>query len=130
MITIFFIGVRMFAWILAFVIAALSVVPPWLRPETNAPHYFEHFAIFFSTGIAFGLGYSRKPIVISAALLLFAAMIEIAQIFVPARHARLSDFIVDGIAGVMGALLAALARYIFLRSDTLPLKDSSNSVQQ
>jgi VanZ family protein len=120
LITIFLIEVRTFAWILAFVIAALSVVPPWLRPETSAPHHFEHFAIFFSTGIAFGLGYHRRPILISTALLLFAALIEIAQIFVPGRHARLSDFIVDGIAVVIGAMSAALARRIFSRSDTPP----------
>jgi VanZ family protein len=107
------IGVRILAWILAFMIAVLSVVPAWLRPETDVPHHFEHFAAFFATGIACGLGYGRRPILISAALLLFAAMIEIVQVFVPGRHARLSDFVVDGVAIVTGAILAALLRRTF-----------------
>jgi VanZ family protein len=124
------IGVRFLAWILVCVIAVLSVVPPWLRPETNAPHHFEHFAIFCSTGIAFGLAYSRKPILISAALLLFAATIEIAQIFVPGRHARFSDFIVDGIAAVIGATSAALSRCNFSQIDTAQTQKSSNSAPQ
>jgi VanZ family protein len=124
------IGVRFVAWILVCVIAVLSIVPPWLRPETNAPHHFEHFAIFCSTGIAFGLAYSRKPILISAALLLFAATIEIAQIFVPGRHARFSDFIVDGIAAVIGTTLAAFARRNFLQTDTLPPQKSPNTAPQ
>ena len=123
-------GVRILAWILACVIAVLSVVPPWLRPETNAPHHFEHFAIFCSTGIAFGLGYSRKPILISAALLLFAATFEIAQIFVPGRHARFSDFIVDGIAAMIGATLAAFARRNFSQTDTARTQKSPNSAPQ
>jgi VanZ family protein len=121
------IGVRIVAWILAFLIAALSVVPPWLRPETSAPHHFEHFAIFCSTGIAFGLGYGRKPILISATLLLFAAAIEIAQIFVPGRHARFSDFIVDGTAVVAGATLAAFGRRIFPQIDIVRTQKPSKS---
>lgn len=89
---------RITAWFLACVITVLSLVPPWLRPETGAPHDVEHFAIFLATGLAFGFGYSRKPIVVVAALFLFAGMIELAQLFVPGRHARLSDFIVDAFA--------------------------------
>jgi VanZ family protein len=106
--TLFVIGARSLAWIMALVIFILSVVPSWLRPETGAPNNFEHFTAFFFTGIAFGLSYGRKPFSISAALLLFAAMIEVVQIFVPGRHARFSDFFVDGIAVVTAGMVAAL----------------------
>jgi VanZ family protein len=104
------IGARIVAWILAIIITTLSVVPAWLRPETEMPHHLEHFAAFFIVGIAFGLGYDRRPILISIALLAFTALIEVAQIFVPGRHARLSDFIVDAIAVLSGAILVDIAR--------------------
>jgi VanZ family protein len=104
------IGARIVAWILAIIITTLSVVPAWLRPETEVPHHLEHFAAFFIAGIAFGLGYDRRPILISIALLAFTALIEVAQIFVPGRHARLSDFIVDAIAVLSGAILVDIAR--------------------
>jgi VanZ family protein len=96
------------AWLLAAVITALSVVPPWLRPETGVQHDLEHFSIFFMTGIAFGFGYWRRPSVVTIALVVFAGMIEIVQMFVPGRHARLSDFIVDALALCVGAALAAI----------------------
>jgi VanZ family protein len=98
---------RITGWFLAVVIAALSLVPPWLRPETGAPHDLEHFAIFFATGAAFGFGYSHKPLETSIALVIFAAAIEIAQLFVPGRHARLGDFVVDALALCVGVGLAS-----------------------
>lgn len=97
---------RIMAWFLAAVITVLSLVPPWLRPGTPAPHDLEHFAIFLATGVAFGLGHFRRPIVLTIALVVFAAMIELAQLFVPGRHARLSDFIVDTVALCAGVVLA------------------------
>jgi hypothetical protein len=89
---------RVTAWILACVIIVLSLVPPWLRPESGAPHNVEHFAIYCAAGLAFGIGYSRKPLAVMAALVLFAGMIELAQLLVPGRHARLGDFVVDALA--------------------------------
>jgi VanZ family protein len=100
---------RTAAWLLAATVLVLSVVPVWLRPETDTPHNFEHFAAFFVTGAAFGFGYGRRPLVVALALVLYSAMIEIIQIFVPDRHARLSDFIVDALAVSVGVALASLA---------------------
>jgi VanZ family protein len=89
---------RIVAWLLAAIITVLSLVPPELRPQTSAPHNIEHFAIFAAAGLAFGLGYSRRLAVVLPGLLTFAGAIELAQILVPGRHARLSDFIVDAVA--------------------------------
>ena len=100
---------RVAAWTLAIAIALLSLVPPALRPVTDTPHNFEHFAIFFATGLAFGFGYSRRPFMVAVTLLLFAGIIEIVQVFVPDRHARLSDFIVDALAVCAGAVLGVAA---------------------
>jgi VanZ family protein len=99
---------RIAAWSLATAIAVLSVVPPNLRPETGAPHDVEHFLIYSATGLAFGLGYDRKHGLLAILLLIFAGSIEIAQLFVPGRHARLSDFIVDAFAMCVGLMIVSL----------------------
>jgi VanZ family protein len=100
--------VRTVAWSLAAVIVALSVVPPGLRPETGTPHHLEHFLIFAATGLAFGLGY-RKHSLVAPLLVAFSGGVELAQLFVPGRHARLGDFVVDALAACFGLLAATLA---------------------
>jgi VanZ family protein len=99
---------RVVAWILAIAILVLSVVPRDLRPETDLPHYLEHFLIFFITGIAFGLGYGRNLGLLASLLFLFAGLVEIAQLFQASRHARISDFLIDIVAlwtGLIGVSL-------------------------
>jgi VanZ family protein len=96
------------AWLLLIAISLLSLVPPWLRPVTDAPHNIEHFGIFLLTSFAFGIGYPRRYLFQSIALIGFAGLIEIAQYWAPGRHARLSDFIVDALAVCVGIALAWL----------------------
>ena len=105
---------RIVAWSLAAAIVVLSVVPPSFRPETVAPHNVEHFLIYWSTGLAFGLGYKRRLGLLAILLLIFTGSVEITQLFVPGRHARLSDFIVDAGAvwiGLIGVSLFQRIRY-------------------
>src|SRR5215471_11113199 len=85
---------RVAAWFLLLAIVVLSVVPPDYRPVTPAPHGVEHLVIFFLTGLAFGLGYASRPFLQIIALAAFSAGIELVQIYIPGRHARLSDFLV------------------------------------
>jgi len=98
---------RIAAWALAAAIVILSPVPT-LRPETGAPHSLEHFTIFAATGFAFGLGYKRRHHLLAILLVVFSSAIEIAQLFVPGRHARLGDFIIDALAACIGAVMASL----------------------
>jgi VanZ family protein len=98
---------RVVAWILAAGIVALSVVPPELRPETAVPHYFEHFLAYALMGMAFGLGYKSNQAMLAIFLTAFCALIEIVQLFVPGRHARLLDFATDTIAVCLGVALAS-----------------------
>jgi VanZ family protein len=90
-------------------IVVLSVVPPNHRPVTPAPHDVEHLVIFFVTGLAFGLGYESRPFLQIVGLAAFSAGIELLQLYVPGRHARLSDFLVNAISVAFGVGLAALA---------------------
>ena len=103
---------RIVAWSLATAVLVLSVVPPGLRPETGAPHDLEHFVIYLATGLAFGLGYDRKRGLLAILLVIFSGSIEITQLFIPGRHARLSDFIVDALAMCCGVMTVSLASRI------------------
>jgi hypothetical protein len=87
--------VRIAAWALAITIVVLSVVPADDRPESGLPHGLEHFAIYWATGIAFACGYNLTPTLLAIALVIFSGGVEIAQLFVPGRHARVSDCIID-----------------------------------
>ena len=101
-------ALRFTAWMLVLIITALSLVPPGLRPETSAPHVLEHAAIFAATGAAFGFGYNQRPYLGLVGLIIFAAVIELAQLAAPGRHARLGDFIIDAVASCASAAVAAI----------------------
>src|SRR5262249_8266136 len=90
------------AWLLALAIVMLSLGPPSTRPVTGAGHNFEHLLIFVATGAAFGLGYPRRFLLLPVALLAFTGAIEVAQMMIPGRHARLSDFLTDAAASCVG----------------------------
>ena len=105
---------RLVAWLLAAAIVALSCVPPTYRPVTAASHNFEHLAIFFAMGLAFGLAYQHRLRTLVFGLPAFCAVIEVTQQWVPGRHARLSDFLIDAAAVLIGMAAAfALARWLF-----------------
>ena len=105
-------AIRLAAWSLAATIVVVSLVPPNLRPETGAPHDFEHFVIFAATGLAFGLGYDTRRDLLGTQLVVFAGAVEIAQLFVAGRHARFSDFLVDAVAACAGSIIAPLIRQV------------------
>jgi|SRR5215470_4556533 len=98
-------------WLLASAITILSLVPPQYRLVTAASHNLEHLAIFLFAGIAFGAGYPDRPWVVAIGLASFSGAIEIAQLWVPGRHARLIDFLVDATAALIGvSLIRVVAR--------------------
>jgi VanZ family protein len=100
---------RAIAWLLIVLISVLSVVPPSRRPSiSDDAHNFEHLAIFMLTGLAFGLGYRFRHLSQAAGLIIFAGMIEIAQTWIPGRHARTGDFVIDAMSACIGVLMAWL----------------------
>ena len=102
-------------WLLIFITVALSVVPPSYRPTTAASHNFEHAAIYLLTGAAFGAAYRNRVVVVMVGLLAFSGLIEIVQLLVPGRHARMLDFLVDSGAACVGVFAAVLATQWFDR---------------
>lgn len=99
---------RIGAWLLLGAIIVLTVVPPAYRPVTPLPHSGEHLGIFFATGLAFGLGYETPRLFQVLGLVMFSAVIEIMQLGIVGRHARLSDFLVDAGGVCIGTGLAAI----------------------
>jgi hypothetical protein len=89
---------RVAAWFCASTIVVLSIVSPQYRPITPLPLPLEHLSIAFLAGSAFSLGYPSHHKVQFVALVAFLAAVELMQVWVPGRHARLSDFV----AGVLG----------------------------
>jgi VanZ family protein len=102
---------QVLAWVLVFGIVGLSIVPPHYRVITDLPRPFEHLSIFLLAGLAFGLGYPDRYPLQSIALVLFAAAVELVQVWVPGRHPRLSDFA----AGVLGLGLGIGLAYVSTR---------------
>jgi VanZ family protein len=102
---------RASAWLLALAIVVLSLVPPSYRPITQASHNIEHLAIFLTTGFAFSIAYPNRPFA-ATGLVMFCGVIELAQWWVPGRHAQLSDFIGDAAAACIGLVVAStVARF-------------------
>src|ERR1700691_1721122 len=105
---------RATAWLLMVIITVLSLVPPEWRPESGLPNSFEHFGVFAATGAAFGIGYFHRPKLMMVALVIFVGAIEFAQMLVPGRHARLTDFIVDAVGMCLSVVVGSItARRIF-----------------
>jgi VanZ family protein len=102
---------QVLAWALVFGIVGLSIVPPDYRVITDVPRPIEHLSIFLLTGVAFGVGYPDRYPMQSIALVLFAAAVELMQVWVPGRHPRLSDFA----AGVLGLGLGIGLAYVSTR---------------
>jgi VanZ family protein len=100
---------RVLAWLLALAIVVLSLVPPSYRPITEASHNLEHLAIFLTNCFAFAVAYPEKPFALTIGLVIFCGAIELAQWWVPGRHMRLSDFIVDAAAACIGLGVASVA---------------------
>jgi VanZ family protein len=102
---------RAVAWALLISIVVMTVVPPSLRVITGVPHNVEHAMIFLITGAAFGLGYElRLSVMYAAAAVVFCAGLEVVQLAVPGRHARVSDFLIDAVAACMGIAIAWIVR--------------------
>jgi hypothetical protein len=86
---------RAIAWIGVSVIVILSVVPADERPTTSFGQGIEHFAAFGLIAGAFAVSYRFTLLQFLLMALLFCGGIELLQIPLPTRHARVSDFVTD-----------------------------------
>jgi hypothetical protein len=103
--------VRLAAWGAVVVIAVLTLVPIEWRPHTGAPGHLEQAA-----ATLFSLGYPRLSLIIIIALfLIYAATLEIAQHYIPSRHASVSDWIAKSFGALIGVFVGTFILRWWLR---------------
>jgi VanZ family protein len=98
---------RIFAWLLAAAVTFATLGPPRYRPHSHLGQDGEHALAFVLIGLAFGLAYRQHRLLTSVISVVMIGALELLQLFVPGRHARLEDFIVDALAACVGFALAA-----------------------
>jgi hypothetical protein len=86
---------RTLTWIGALVIVVLSVVPATDRPVTGGGQVFEHFTAFALVAGMSVIGYSLSLTQRFLLAVFFCGAIELLQVPLPTRHARVSDFAID-----------------------------------
>lgn len=106
---------RIIAWLLIAAAIFLSIGPQKFRPYTGIEHELEHFLAFALIGLAFGLAYPGRGLILAMLGIAMAGALETAQLWVPHRHAYFSDFLVNGSAACIGLAAAALLNWIIRR---------------
>ena len=94
------------------IIGILSEVPGELRPHVVAVPQLEHFVAYFAAGLllALGLWSRRNVLLLCLAIPLYAAVLEIAQLFIPGRSSEFIDFSASSAGAWAGIVLAWLLR--------------------
>ncbi len=106
---------KLFAWLLATAVAFATLGPAKLRPHSDFGQNGEHAFAFVLVGVAFGLAYRRNRPLTAAVTIVLIGVLEILQLWVPGRHARLEDFVVDALAASAGLLLVTGAEWLRAR---------------
>jgi VanZ family protein len=107
---------RLIAWSLAAAVAFATLGPPGYRPHSNLGQDGEHALAFVLLGLAFGLAYTSNRWLTAVFAAGLTGVLELLQLWVPGRHARLEDFIVDALAACVGLAVAAALDWIIRRT--------------
>jgi VanZ family protein len=97
---------RIFAWLLAAAVTFATLGPPRFRPQSNLGQDGEHALAFVLIGLAFGVAYPKNRSLVAAMAVAGIGLVEILQLWMPGRHARWEDFIVDALAACAGLAIA------------------------
>lgn len=106
---------RWLAWIAVIALAVLSLVPGEFRPHVTTSHYIEHFAAYFLTSAVLALAYRgtiHSVLPIAVLLVIYAGLLETAQLWIPGRQARFTDFIASSLGVLAGILFLSFVRWI------------------
>jgi VanZ family protein len=91
--------------IAAVVFATLG--PPRYRPHSPLGQDGEHALAFVLVGLAVGLAFPQRRLLVAAISVVLIGLLEIMQLWAPGRHARLEDFLVDAATACIGLAVAA-----------------------
>ena len=98
---------RIIAWLLAASVTFATLGPPSYRPHSNLGQDGEHALAFILIGVAFGLAYTEHRLRVALTAVIMIGVLELLQLWMPGRHARLEDFVVDALTACAGLTVAA-----------------------
>ncbi|MEA2922126.1 MAG: hypothetical protein QOF07_2089 [Bradyrhizobium sp.] len=98
------------AWVSMLGLAVLTVIPADERPVSGVQHGWEHFIAFGPAGLLLGLAYAGRLSWLYPGAIAFALALELSQIPLVTRHARVGDFVVDAVSLCLGLAVAQTAR--------------------
>jgi VanZ family protein len=99
---------KIIAWLPAAAVTFATLGPARLRPHSNLGQDGEHTLAFILIGLAFGFAYTGNRLRTAAVAVILSGVLELLQLVVPGRHARLEDFIVDALEACAGLIIAAV----------------------
>ena len=102
------------AWIGILAIIVLSVVPANDRPVSGVGQGLEHFAAYALVGGVFAIGYRFSLTRLLVLAIFFCGGIELLQVPLPTRHARVSDFLVNSVGACFTILCVFVAKQIWV----------------
>jgi VanZ family protein len=111
---------KAFAWLLAAAVTFATLGPATYRPHSDLGQDGEHAFAFVLIGLAFGLAYTRNRPLVAAIAVAMIAVLELAQLWAPGRHARLEDFVVDALTACVGFVIAAALDWAMQRMRSSP----------
>ena len=100
---------RLVAWLLAAAVTFVTLGPEDVRPHPVLGQQGDHALAFLLVGILFSLAYPQRSWTVSAVAVALIGLLEIMQLWVPGRHARFADFVVDALSPCAGFALSAAA---------------------
>ena len=106
------------AWLVILGLVIITIVPATERPVTGLQHDLEHFLAFGFAGLLFALAYPHRLLPMVLAAILYTLALEIIQIPLSTRHARLEDFAVDAL-GACAAIFVVYVVRVSLRKKQL-----------
>jgi VanZ family protein len=98
---------RIIAWLLAAAVTFATLGPPSYRPHSPLGQDGEHALAFILIGVAFGLAYTEHRLRVAVIAVMMIGTLELLQLWMPGRHARLEDFVVDALTACVGLAIAA-----------------------
>src|ERR1700710_1055953 len=107
---------RIIAWLLTAAVTFATLGPARLRPHSDLGQDGEHALAFVLVGLAFGLAYPRRRLLTAGIAVVLVGVLELLQLWMPGRHARLEDFVVDVLVACFGFAVAAGMEWLVRRS--------------
>ena len=111
---------RIIAWLLTAAITFATLGPPQYRPHLGLGQDGEHALAFVLVGLAFGVAYPRRRLLTAGIAVALIGVLELLQLWMPGRHARWEDFVVDALAAWVGVAVAAMLDWLLSVCSRVP----------